>query len=372
MSISIVPYGPEHEAAVVAFNRRLLGGGVWDGHLFSEVARPVWLPPRPGVEIRNEYYLALDGEHVHGAYALKHQRFKVGATISSLGYLHHPVSEALVNRRFASVGPKLIQDALRRCSHLFVWGMGGTDQPLPRLLSALKWNLVPVRPQFRICRPLRVLRQLEPLRRSRARRALADAAAFSGLGALLYVTQYRPGAGVAVRGTTAAVETTFTEEADDLWRLAEPEYSFVAVRDRPMLEALYPAGGPFERLLVRRAGGLIGWAVVAVRQENRHATYGNLRVGVILDTFARLEDAPAVAAWATRYLGARADLILCSHAHGAWRSALRGLGYVEGPPTTAFGAAPSLHAVLGPPLATETLHLTRADGDGLAQYIGVP
>lgn len=370
MKLRIVRYEESHREAVKAFNGRLLAGGASDEHLFSEVAEPVWLPRREHAELYNELYLALDGEDVRGAYALKHQPFKLGTQLMRIGYLHHPVSEAIVERRYAAVGPYLVQDAARRCPQLFAWGMGGAHQPLPRLLRALKWSVHPVGLLFRVCRPYSTLRQLAPLRRTRVRALLADVAAMSGLGALIRIAQYRTEGRRALRSTSLEVSGTFPEETDALWEAASPGYGFAAVRTRGILATLYPMDrSPIEKLVVRRGGAVVGWATVSVQEERSHPSYGDLRVGVILDSFSDPAVASTICAHATRHLQERSDLIVCVHSHAAWREALSKLGYFTGPATTVFAAAPALARLLGQDAAMHSLHLTRADGDGLAQYV---
>jgi hypothetical protein len=322
--------------------------------------------------VYNEFFLALEGTIVRGAYALKTQPFSFSGEVRSIGYYHHPFSEGIVDRAYSTLGLQLLRDALRRQPALFALGMGSYDRPLPKMLVALKWFHCLVPFHFRVVRPARFFRGMRGLRRTPARRLLMDVAALSGAGAvgLTAMQSWRRRSG---RGSGLAVETVerFGPWADALWEQCHPEYAMAALRDASTLNVLFPPGNPrFRRLRISENGDTIGWAVLGERDQKAHPQTGDLRVGVIVDVWGRQADAePIVAAAAETLAASGIDLMTSNQAHAAWSRALTRAGFLEGPSNFIF-AIPKIIADRLQPLDARVLraHLTRADGDGLYQY----
>jgi hypothetical protein len=358
MAIVITPYGSEHEPAVRDFNRRLRDGGETEFQ-FPESATPEWLPKRDGRRIFQEFFIAVDEQGVHGGYIIKYQDFSIGGKEILVGYYHLPLSEGIVDKRYSLLGSQLLIDALRRQPLLYALGMGGFDRPLPRMLKGLGWKMSAVPFYFKVTRPARFLRNIRPLRASRARALLFDVAAYTGLGhvglrAIQATKPYRSAFEIVPR---------FGDDEGDVWARAHSQYAMVGSRELPTLEALYPReNARFIRLRV----GKHGWAVVLDTQMRDHKYFGDMRVGTIADCFAPPDEALAVVRAATDALQARGvDVIISNQSHAAWGGALRRSGYHVGPSNFIFAASKKLAVLLEP--FEETLpriHLTRGDGDG--------
>src|SRR5438132_3742469 len=185
MAISIKPYTEEWIPAVKAFNQRLATGGVPPEFHFPEKDVPSWLPKHAGRRIYQEFYLALEGREVRGAFVLKIQDFSVRGKIEVIAFYHLPISEGIINKRYSSVGVHMLRSATKAAPLLFCLGMGGFDRPLPQMLRAMGWNLDTVPFYFRVLHPANFLRQITPLRQARWSRFLADLAALTGTGRLM-------------------------------------------------------------------------------------------------------------------------------------------------------------------------------------------
>lgn len=369
MAIEIRPFTSERVDAMKAFNRRLAQGG--SEHRFSESPVSGWLPRREEIPLYQEYFVALEGDAVRGAYILKPQPFAVRDEVVMIAALTLPLSEGIIDRRLAVVGIKLIQDAMARHPLLFGVGLGSFDTQIARLLQAMKWRLVPCPFYFRVIHPHRFLRQITFLRRDRRRRFMLDALAYSGLGWLvLKVAQAYKGLGRGgLTGIGYDVVPEFSAWADMLWERARGAYAMIAVRDSTILNALYPVDNArFIRLRVARRGKPIGWAVLLDTQMVGHKIFGGMRVGLVVDCLAEPGDELTVAAMATRHLAHRGvDLIVTSQLHRDWCNAFARNGFLEGPFDLIFATPPTLAArlELEPFEATAgRIHVTYGDGDG--------
>jgi len=367
MSIVIQPYREEHESAVQAFNHRLVTATSDPDLVFYERSAPKWLPKVEGCPLYNEYFVAIEDHVVRGAYALKHERASIaGRGESAVACYHHPLSEGIVNRSFSTVGSLLLRDALRRQPVLYALGMGGYDRPLPKMLKAMGWTLALVPFYFRIVHPFRFLRQMTTIRNSRWRRWLMDLGAFSGMGwAALTVAQNVKRLRITGVGSIESMEVDeFPDWTDALWLEAKDDYRLASIRDRKTLARLYPAEDKhLTKLCVFRQGKPVGWAVVGERRKD--AKYGSLRVGSIVDCWARPEHAPYVILAATQTLEKQeVDLILSNQSHQQWCRALESAGYWRVASNFIFAYSKNLSALLGPAQISE-FHLNRANGDGL-------
>jgi len=373
MAIVIQPYRPEHEPAVADFNQRLRQAGEDENLVFYRWAEPRWLPRTAESRIYNEFFVAVDRGIVRGGYALKTQDFFFpGGQVRSIGYYHHPLSEGIVNKAHAMVGALLLRDAMQRAPLLYCLGMGGYDRPLPQMLVRLGWTHCLVPFFFRVVNPSRFLRNMQTLRSSPMRRLVMDLAAYTGAGwaGSKLFRGYRalraPHSLDAQCCEVASFEGPDAKSLQSLWEQARQTCSFTAVRDAVALRTLYPpAETQLTRIVMKRNGVAIGWAVVGERRKD--AKYGNMRVGSVVDCFALPGEWFSVVRGATQILERQGfDLILSNQSHAAWGEAFKAAGYLSGPSNFIFAASKKLAELLVPfEEVRPKMHLTRADGDGL-------
>ena len=367
MRISFEIFGPEHIPAARAFNERLQR--LSPRKEFDVASHPVQGRFAPSADNRvwEEYYLALEGEDVRGGYILRRLPFWVQGEQREIGFCYAPVTEALWDKKYAMVAVQLLRDALRRTPMMFCLGMGGWDNPLPKMLKALKWSFREVPFRFRVCRASRFLREIRPLRTNRWRGLAADIAAMTGTGAIGIGAMQRLRGTPGSRGLEASETLDFGDWADEVWRRGRDGYALTQFRTRDVLELLYPASDPrFLRLRVRRAGQDVGWIVMFDTAMRDDQYFGSLRVGTIIDGFAHPDDAPAVLAAAAEYLQDRGvDLIISNQEHEAWVSGLDAAGFLKGPSNFLFASSREFSKALEPFEASlDRSHLNRGDGDG--------
>lgn len=366
MAIVIKPYTEELIPAVKAFNRRLAAGGLPSEFYFPESNIPHWLPKMNGRRIYQEYYVAIEGEHVRGAFILKYQDFFLKNEIRPVAFFHLPVSEGTVDKAFASAGVHMLRSAIKMAPMLFALGMGGFDRPLPQMLKAMGWNLCAIPFYFRVNHPMRFLRQLAFLRKTSSRRLFADLAAFTGAGWAGIKAAQAARTRSPIQGVTAEPIESFDSWADELWTSARTAYAMVATRDRSTLNVLYPAEKNFIRLRICKGPQILGWAVVIDTLLHQNEYFGNLRLGSIADCFALPANSSAVVQAATRFLEMRGiDLTISNQSHKSWTESLSSAGFFKGPSNFLFGASKSLTEALVPFDANRhQIFLNRGDGDG--------
>ena len=346
MPLVVTPYTPAHVAAVRDFNRRLTDGGV-AGFDFPETPDPRWMPDM-------DLYVAAEGDAVRGGYILRRQEFLAHGERVTAAHYRLPVSEGAIDRAYASLGLRLVRDALARQPRLYAMGMGGWDKPLPQMLKALKWRMCEVPFHFKIAHPARFLRQIRTLRTSALRRFALDAASVSGAG---WLGMKALGWSRRLPAQKYELAPEFRGWADEVWRHSCDAYRLIGVRDAATLDALYPPSDT--RFLRVRAAG--GWAVLLDTQMRGHKQFGDMRVGTIVDCLAPLADAGAVVRAGAALLESRGvDLIVSNQMHSAWSRGLTDAGFRLGPSNYLLA--------LSPAFATEgsesEFHFNRGDGDG--------
>lgn len=368
MAIVIQPYRQEHEPAVQEFNRRLQQSLGDPNLVFSSKAIPRWLPPADNTLVWNELFVAVEGSFVRGAYGLKQEVIFVrGKGLQRVACYHHPLSEGIIDRSYASVGVLLARDAVARQPFLYALGMGGADRPLAQMLKALGFNLTTIPFYFRVVHPRKFLLEMEALRGARWRIVLMNIAAVTGTGWLAIKSaqaaaklRSRPGAFLA------EAITEFSDWADDLWDQAKDTVSMAALRDANTLRLLYPPHATStRRLRVSRNGTAMGWAIIGERRKD--PKFGQMRVGSIVDCWASQGNAAAVILAATQALEKDGvDLIVSNQSHHVWRRAFERGGFLKGPSNFIFVASRKLTELLQPLDENRaSFHITRADGDGL-------
>jgi len=368
LAIVIEPYRQEHESAVQEFNRRLQQSSGDPDLVFSQSAIPRWLPPANNHPVWNEFFVAVEGSAVRGAYGLKQEMVLVrGKGLHRVACYHHPLSEGIIDRKYATVGALLARDALARQPFLYALGMGGSDRPIAKMLKVLGFTLTPIPFYFRVVHPYRFLLEMQALRQARWRAMAMNIAAATGTGWLAIKSAQ---AASKLRNRTpdfvAEEIPEFSDWADELWNHAQGIVSMAAVRDAKTLRLLYRADvTSIKRLRVCRNNAHVGWAIIGQRRKD--PKYGQMRVGSIVDCWAAPENAAAVAQAATQALEKEGvDLIVSNQSHQVWYRAFETGGFLKGPSTFVFAASRKLTELLEPLEETRpSLHITRADGDGL-------
>lgn len=366
MAIRIVPYQEQHIVAVSEFNKRL--GEMDVSFQFPEHPTPKWLPPESNRQIFQEYFVALDeSQNVRGAYILKRQQFQINGKITTVGDYQLPLSEGIIDHKYKMVGLLLVADALKRQPLMYALGMGGLHRPLPKFLKAMRWRLHEVPFYFKIEHPYRFLRNIQPLRAVMWRRLALDAIALSGIGPgvwKIYDFIKRPGRKSLV---LAEAEKRFDDFVDSIWRQRSPEYEMVAIRNREVLDLLYPEQDKrFLRLKFSKAGKPVGWAVLLDTQMDGHKQFRNMRVGTIVDCFSLPEYEGELIKLCWVHLKARGvDLVISNQSNIHWCDGLAKNGFQKGPSNFIFATSPRLTQELGNLAAgIGKLHLNRGDGDG--------
>src|SRR5258708_32543625 len=365
VAIRIHPYTEDWSLAGTKLNPRMRPAGIPFG--VPETGVPEWLPKLDGRKIHQEIFLAVEDGCVRGAYTFKQQPFSFGGRILSVGACQMPISEGIIDKRYSLVGPKIVNDALRRQPLSYGLGIGSRDAAVTRLLAAMGWRLKVIPFFFKVRHGFRFLRNIRYLRTTRLRRWLFDLAACSGLA--WAGARAVDAARTRSSGARLSVERAgeFSSWADELWWKCRDRYSMIGVRDASVLNALYPAGDArYIRLKILDRGCVAGWSVVMDSAKSGDKYFGNMRVGSIVDCLALPEHAGQVMGASVRALEERGvDLLVSNQSHPAWGRGLTRAGFLAGPSNFYFITSKQLTGLLDESdPAGAGIHLNRGDGDG--------
>jgi hypothetical protein len=352
MPMEIRPFSAGWRTAVREFNGRLDAAGVAPGLRLPEDGQAEMLPG-------SQLYLAVEEGAVRGGYILRPQQFSFHGTLRRVTHYRLPLSEAVVHRSYAHVGPLMLRSALKAEPVLYALGMGGDDKPLPRMLRAMGWSLSSIPFFFRVAHPARFLHRIRAARQNPWRAAIMDLAAWTGAGWLgIHAWQRSRTRRPASASVFQEVEE-FGAWADEVWQASQGMYGMTAVRDAATLRQLYPASDPrFLRLRL----SLGAWAVLLDTAMRDDSYFGDLRVGTIVDCMGKPGDAAAVIHAGRVYLERRGvDLVISNQGHTAWAQALAADGFLRGPSNFLLGASKGLSELMA---AVPDRHINRGDGDG--------
>jgi hypothetical protein len=358
-------YSPEFVESVKAFNERLRRGGETYYHL-PETHIPQF-SKQAQTDLYQEQFLLLHDGQVRGGYILTHQQFAIHGSYEQVTCGPQlALSEGVVDPKFGLLGALMVKDALARQPLMYALGMGGMEERLPKLLSAMGWVLQSIPFYFKVVNPERFFAHISYIRQRLRQRLVLDFLSHTRLGCLgLRLAQLR----VAERANSLHAHSfdTFEGWADEVWERCRDKYALISVRDSKTLNVVYPPfNSRYLRLKVSRMQETVGWAVVLDSQMSGHKHFGDMRVGSIVDCLARPQDASFVIEAATRFLEVRGvDLIVSNQASNAWCKALAHAGFLPGPSNFILGFSqdlarklPSLEEVKG------RIHINRGNGDG--------
>jgi hypothetical protein len=361
--MSIRELHDEDAAAVREFNARLAKEGVI--FAFPENSRN-FMQRQPGVDVPfHTAYILTDGAAVRAGYMLKEELLFAPSGSFWAGNYQLPLSEGIVDRRYALAGIQLIRDALARQSRLYCLGMGSRARPLPQLLMRLGWTISSVPFLFRIENAANFTREIRWLRQRPGYRMALDLARYTGtLAGVIAMSRMRrrllrpaPQVDISIREVPL-----LSDEIDELFERFRSEYGLLCDRRAAAMNQKLPAGEKkIARLLVLRSGRIAGWVAVSRSHLKNHTQFGNMTLGCIVDGFAAAVDVGLlVDAACQRLEAAGCDLLVSNQSHPAWIDALRSHGFLAGPSNFVLALSPELAARADGTL----MHFTRADGDG--------
>lgn len=365
--------GPQHADQIDAFNERMTTGGSTQ-HLslepsFSRIARTADSP------IRIESLALLMGDDIRGGVNIKSMPFRVAGATREIAFYNRPLSEGIVDPKFALVGTMIHKLVSRRHPEIYGLGVGSRNEPVARLMIASGWSCSEVPFSFRVRSARPFLLQARRLHGSRIRSGVARALAHTRLGdvglGVWSILQALRGRRPTARALDLGVESEWGPWADEIWERDRDQYAFVGERSRRVLDALYPSGGDpnpgFRRVRVRRDGRELGWAVTLSAQLTDHNHFGSLRLGSIVDAFGAPADADAVLSAALLDLESRCDLVVANFGHPDWAGACRRIGMLSAPTNfLLFLSKPLLGHLKRENAKVELAFVTRGDGDGPA------
>ena len=355
---------PGDAESIREFNSRLEKAGV----IFAfPIDSSKIMQKEPGVDAPYQAaYVLSDGFAVRGGFILKSEQVFAGGQSFSVGNYQLPLSEGIVDRKYAMVGVQLIKDALGRQSRLYCLGMGSMTRPLPRLLSKLGWSVSTVPFLFRIENARNFTKEIRWLRQTARLRLLLDLArntgTLSGIVGLARlwrrVFDFRSPPGVSF--TEVA---DLPDEIDELFFNVAGDYGLLCDRRAAAMRARLPASDSrLLRMVLWKSGKVAGWVVVSISQLSSHTQFGNMKLGCIVDGLAAPADVGLVVGEACRRLeGAQCDLLVSNQTHPAWIASLRRQGFFQGPSNFILALSPSLAACRAD---VSSAHFNRADGDG--------
>lgn len=367
MALRIRPTTNEMIPEVRAFNARMeAGGSSWK---FYDTNIPDWLQSRPGAAAWREYVVAVDDKSavVRGGFVLKQQMFLLSQSATLIGNVQGPVSEGLVNRKFAPLGALMLKDAMARQPLQIAWGTskqkaglltqaGWASCKFPLLLHVvnqgafLRGNLI-FRSRPKVARAIRVL-------------TMMGLAQLGVSAAQLLLGARSP----SLTGVSVVEEAGFGAWANEIWDGAAGQFKLIAVRDAAALSCVMP---PDEwpdviPLRVQRDDRTIGWAAIRDRSGVSDAMFGDLRMGSIVDMLSLPGEERVIAAAAASHLRRRGvDMIGVAASHPRWINAFRSTGFIPLADRRHFAASPALvEAAGGIDELVQNSHLTLMDGDG--------
>jgi hypothetical protein len=366
MKIAVERFRPEHEAAAGDFNRRLR-----EGRAPTSFVLPAQAASVASGAVTLTHHVAVDGGGaVRGGVLCQEHPGIVSGRVLPVVSLQSPVSEGIIDRAFAFVGPRMIRHVVRHNPHVFAIGMGSADAPLPRLLKALGWGLHEVPFYFRLIDPARCLRELRPLRETRARRLAAALAAGTGVAALGTAFVHRPSYAVRREAARFDVEPVdaWSGWADGVWQSFAPRLSFAVCRTADVLPFLYrDRGRRLHAWRLTRGGAPEGWFALAVARMRESPHFGNLVVATLTDCLGTPSAVRAGLALAAERAQAHgADIVIGNLQHHLLQESAVAAGWRRGPSNYLLGTSPALSAAFD----GFTAYVTRRDGDGLTHLLG--
>lgn len=306
----------------------------------------------------------VDPPAVIGAVSINVQEYVLAGKGVRVAVATYPIALGIAEPRYAMAGTLIFRKLLESYP-LNILGVGPPESnKVAKLCSMLGWRLSPVPYLFmpRRIAPL-VAKQLatRPTFAAIARMA-GRLGLFAPFEAVLRGRAQRP----AMAPDIDCV-ADFDTELDGWWSTYSKEIGFGLARNSRQMNAMFPTTiDAFERLVFRRGGRIIGFAVLLIPKPEDAMRAMGANVVTLVEfcaLSAHLED--AAVALAQRLWRQRLDAVIVNHSHGKTVEALKAVGFVLRSTNMYVAVSPVLQARLDAAgVGISEMVITRADGDG--------
>ena len=317
-----------------------------------------------------KFILTENENSVRAGYTLKSQLFKINNNLAQVGCCYNPVTAGLFNKKYNICGVLLLHDAQKKKPDLFCLGMGGYSEPLPKLLRSLNWSFQTVPFFFKVCHPHLFLKNIQYLKKTKAKKFAVNVITYSGLGWFcikvlfllftLFSIRFKKKQNIHLEKIVS-----FEENLDTVWENAKKHNSFAAVRNHKYLKTLY-SNERFIKLKFMDNKKIVGWSISLCSQLQNHKQFGNMKLGSIVDCLSLKGYETNIIKMTTEVLmNKKADLIVSNQSHVFWKNAFRSSSFIKGPSNFIFASSNVLdNKIKEHPKSNDYMHLTRGDGDG--------
>ncbi len=374
METLIIPYRSGDVPGVKRFNQRLKSSG--DNHSFPESHISERFPDDGKSPIYQRFYIVKDNDgEVRGGYFFRHQEFYINKTDIELVDLQLPLSEGIIDQKYAHIGIQILQDAQERARYIFGLGMGGMQYPLPKLLKKSGWHLFTIPFYFYIVDPSAFLSDMTVIKdlvNSRFRKMVFVLTKKLKLLSLIMmlIRTYLALKNIFFQLSSPEIKVEslnkFESSADLLWEKYKSNYSIVAKRSSSVLNILYPPEDiRYKKLIISQKGVVIGWMVLVVKKMERDRFFGNIRVGTIVDSFSHPDKYKNIVSSATRFLrNEGVQLIITNNSNKKCGKHLKTNGYFRGPSNYILALSKKISELFENDIDFENSLFMRGDGDG--------
>lgn len=306
----------------------------------------------------------VDPPAVIGAVSIKVQDYVLAGKGIRVAVATYPIGLGIAEPKYAMTGILIFRKLLESYP-LNILGTGPPEtNTVAKLCLMLGWRLSPVPYLF-------MPRRIAPLVAKQLATRPPFAAVARMAGRLGLLTPFE--AVLRGRAQRPALKpdidrvAEFDIELDGWWSTYSEEIGFGLARDSRQMNAMFPTMiDAFERLVFRRSGRIVGFAVLLIPKPEDAMRAMGANVVTLVDFCAlnaHLED--AAAALAQRLWLQRLDAVIVNHSHSKTVEALRAVGFLLRPTNMYLAVSPALQARLDAAgVVLSDMVITRADGDG--------
>ena len=333
----------------------------------ASLARPFsYYRPLDGTVVRRHILIddGVDPPEVIGGVSIKVQDYVLAGKGVRVAVATYPIALGIAEPRYSMAGILIFRKLLESYP-LNILGTGPPEtNTVGKLCLMLGWRLSPVPYLFmpRRIAPL-VAKQLAPRPTFAAIARMAGRLGFLvPFEAILRGRSRRPGMKFDIDRVPE-----FDIELDEWWSTYSEEIGFGLVRNSRQMNAMFPTTiDAFERLVFRRSGRIVGFAVLLIPKPEDSVRAMGANIVTLVEFCAlnaHLKD--AAAAMAQRFWRQRLDAVIVNHSHGKAVEALKHAGFVLRSTNMYLAVSPALQARLDAAgVGLSDMLITRADGDG--------
>ncbi len=350
-NIRLIEYNKSFNSSLESFNKRIRDSG-------NVFPNPEEWQYYEGDLINQKFYVLIDQDKIISAIcAIKNQIYLLKGNEINFQFIEYPISLSVVDSKYATDSIFLLKKITSASENMHGIGMGGLEEPLPKILRTLKFKTMLI-PFFSY--PISIQRFIELILRRKTGYDFKYLISIFCLFDFILKCFHSFKDKFFSKNFHFEEFNEFADTDNALWDSISNDFDLIAIKNKQNLNALYnKTPHHLHKFKIFENGKYLGWAILKITKHSKNKYFNNCTTATIVDLLCNQTDYDLFLTIIKRISRInKADMVLVNSTFGKFNDRLKKSHFIPIPSNYGFAYKTNIE------FSTSNAWLTRADGDG--------